>query len=246
MLYVKKLKNIYMFFTLIIVCSFNASGSVTIMGSRIIYPSNSGSVDVKLQNNDPFPYIIQAWFDDGDVNSVPEEKNKAPFIATPPLFRMQANSGQILRIVFNGDTNLPQDRESVFWFNTLQIPPSNIKGADKNNKMLVTLRTRMKVFYRPTTIVVPQNIGERLKVNATKNGIIVDNPHPWYVSISSIELKTPNGGQQLKSDMISPFSQQTFNITDSKLLTSGKTKVIITSINDLGAKSSETYDVTFP
>ncbi|MDI5818937.1 fimbria/pilus periplasmic chaperone, partial [Salmonella enterica subsp. enterica serovar Kentucky] len=36
--------------------------SVTILGSRIIYPSTASSVDVQLKNNDAIPYIVQTWF----------------------------------------------------------------------------------------------------------------------------------------------------------------------------------------
>ncbi|MDQ0432932.1 P pilus assembly chaperone PapD [Pantoea agglomerans] len=40
--------------------SDNVQASVTILGSRIIYPGNALSVDVQLKNNDNIPYVIQA------------------------------------------------------------------------------------------------------------------------------------------------------------------------------------------
>lgn len=60
--------------------------SVTILGSRIIYPSTASSVDVQLKNNDAIPYIVQTWFDDGDMNTSPENSSAMPFIATRRYF----------------------------------------------------------------------------------------------------------------------------------------------------------------
>ncbi|ECK7329236.1 fimbria/pilus periplasmic chaperone, partial [Salmonella enterica subsp. enterica] len=100
--------------------------SVTILGSRIIYPSTASSVDVQLKNNDAIPYIVQTWFDDGDMNTSPENSSAMPFIATPPVFRIQPKAGQVVRVIYNNTKKLPQDRESVFWFNVLQVPPTNI------------------------------------------------------------------------------------------------------------------------
>jgi chaperone protein EcpD len=41
---------------------------------------------------------------------------------------------------------VPQDRESVFWLNVLEIPP---KPVGKANHIQLTVRSRLKLFYRP-------------------------------------------------------------------------------------------------
>lgn len=79
--------------------------SVTILGSRIIYPSTASSVDVQLKNNDAIPYIVQTWFDDGDMNTSPENSSAMPFIATPPVFRIQPKAGQVVRVIYNNTKN---------------------------------------------------------------------------------------------------------------------------------------------
>ena len=56
-----------------------------------------------------------------DVHSTPESVD-APFLITPPLFRMDAQKEQSLRIVYTHD-QLPADRESLFWLNVLEVPP---------------------------------------------------------------------------------------------------------------------------
>lgn len=75
----------------------------------------------------------------------PENASGIPFISTPPVFRIQPQAGQVVRVVYSQRKALPPDRESVFWFNALQVPPANI-GGRQQNKVLVMLRTRIKLF----------------------------------------------------------------------------------------------------
>lgn len=122
------------------------------------------SIDRRLsrctaKNNDDFPYIVQTWFDNGDLHIGPENASGIPFISTPPVFRIQPKSGQIVRVVYSQRKALPHDRESVFWFNALQVPPANI-GGRQQNKVLVMLRTRIKLFYRPEGIGSPGNLAK--------------------------------------------------------------------------------------
>lgn len=44
---------------------------------------------------------------------------------------------------------LPQDRESVYYFNLREIPPK----SDKPNTLQLALQTRIKLFYRPKAII---------------------------------------------------------------------------------------------
>ncbi len=221
--------------------------SVTIIGSRIIYPSTAPSVDVQLKNNDAFPYIVQTWFDDGDIDLKPENASTIPFISTPPVFRILPKSGQIVRIVYGANKSLPQDRESLFWFNALQVPPANI-GGEKQNKVLVMLRTRIKLFYRPEQIGSPDNLVKKLHVTMFRDtkkgiGITVDNPNPWFASMSNLSVTLNGTTHQLDIEMISPFSHHTFWLPHKLNLKSLRGTVTVTLINDQGARISEHYHV---
>lgn len=57
---------------LLVMASFSASAIVTMTGTRIIYRSDARSVDVQLANRGNVPYIVQTWFDEGDMNDGPE------------------------------------------------------------------------------------------------------------------------------------------------------------------------------
>ncbi|EAM0984071.1 fimbrial chaperone [Salmonella enterica] len=222
--------------------------SVTILGSRIIYPSTASSVDVQLKNNDAIPYIVQTWFDDGDMNTSPENSSAMPFIATPPVFRIQPKAGQVVRVIYNNTKKLPQDRESVFWFNVLQVPPTNIGSDSGQNKMLVMLRSRIKLFYRPDGLGKPDNLAKKLQIKTVndgsgKSGIVIVNSQPWFASLSNLNVKANGASYNLDADMIAPFSSQTWWLPGKRSLKSFSGTVTVTLVNDLGARVSESYDV---
>jgi len=126
--------------------SAGTMASVIIPATRIIYPGDHNEKSIQLTNQDDAPSVMQIWVDSGDPESTPETAN-ALFIVTPPIFRIEPKSGHTVRLVLT-DNHLPHDRESVFYLNTLQIQAISSDHADQN-QMLVMLRNRLKLFYRP-------------------------------------------------------------------------------------------------
>lgn len=113
----------YLFATLVMFMGISfANASVVMGGSRIIYSAGEKEHTVQLTNNDNFPNAVQVWLDSGDAKSTPDT-GKAPFLVTPPFFRMEANAGQTLRLKYTG-SGLPTNKESIFYLNFLQVPPS--------------------------------------------------------------------------------------------------------------------------
>lgn len=230
-----------------------SNASVTMTGNRIIYPSNLNSVDVKLSNKDALPYVIQCWFDSGDEQSTPQT-GKAPFLVTPPMFKINPQTGQVARVMFTGDRkSLPQDRESVFYFNFLQIPPAQSEAeAKKNNQLLILLKSRVKIFYRPVQLARPQDHVKKIDVSIRKREnvsgyeVTLNNNNPWYASVADVVLvqndhKTNAG----ISNMIAPFGQQKWNFTKENLNINQPIKVILSMVNDQGAIVSHEYSVQF-
>lgn len=58
-----------------------------------------------------------------------------------------------LRIMFLGKTNLPTDRETLYWMNVKAIPPTDEKNTQKNTLQLA-LQNKIKLFYRPENLPV--------------------------------------------------------------------------------------------
>jgi len=209
-------------------------------GSRVIYPSDAKSVDVQLRNNDEFPYVIQAWFDSGDKQSTPTT-GKAPFVVTPPTFKIAAKDGQVLRIFFTGENTLPQDRESIFYFNFLQVPPGNISG-DKGNQMMVLLKNRMKLFYRPASLKSnTKKIFDYLTFsNVSSSSIRINNTSPYYISLSKVAVK--NTISKEIAPMIEPFASVDVALTEGKAVGSAQ-GIEIGLINDYGAMVTHEYPI---
>ena len=109
-----------------------AYAGVSIDGTRIIFPAHSKSVNVQLRNIYDTPALVQAWIDNGDPKKTPQAE-EVPFVLNPPLVRIEPNKGQIIRIIPLDTSKLAKDRESIYWFNILDIPPSDPNLADKNH-----------------------------------------------------------------------------------------------------------------
>ncbi|WP_250666117.1 fimbria/pilus periplasmic chaperone, partial [Escherichia coli] len=111
---------------------------------------------------------------------------KAPFTVIPPVSRLEPAQEKVLRIIHTKGVSLPDDRESVFWLNIKNIPPSASNKAA--NSLEIAVKTRIKLFWRPKALenVSMKNPWQH-KVTLTRNGqdFTVNNPTPYYVIISN-------------------------------------------------------------
>lgn len=126
----------------VIASTFCHAAGIQIGRTRIIYDAAKKEVALPLQNNDKeLPWLIQSWTDTGDG------KTHGPFIVTPPLFRLDPQKEQSLRITWNG-TTLAGDKESLFYMNVRTVPATATDEGDKNVLRLI-YKTRLKLFWRP-------------------------------------------------------------------------------------------------
>lgn len=129
--------------------SASAIADIVISGTRVIYKSNEKSVNVRLENKGNNPLLVQSWLDTGDDSAEPGSIT-VPFTATPPVSRIDAKRGQTIKLMYTASSPLPKDRESVFWFNVLEVPPKPDADKVANQSLLqLAFRTRIKLFYRP-------------------------------------------------------------------------------------------------
>lgn len=178
--------------------------SVVMTGSRIVYPLASREVSIQLTNRDAFPGVVQVWLDDGDTQSTPQTA-RAPFVTTPPVFRLAAHAGQTVRLRYVGN-NAPQDRESLWWFNFIQIPPVS-KGAQGENQLLVLLRTRVKVFLRPKGLTgSPLEMAATSRVWLRDGNIFLRNNSGYYLALSSLYIRSSGKKQRIQSQTVAPWS----------------------------------------
>ncbi|MFW1852598.1 molecular chaperone [Acinetobacter guillouiae] len=217
-----------------------AHAGVSIDGTRIIFPSKSKSVNVQLRNAYDTPALVQAWIDTGDSEKIPKA-DEVPFVLNPPLTRVEAKKGQIIRIIPLDTSKLPQDRESIFWFNMMDIPPEDPSLKDKNY-LSFTVRTRLKLFYRPSLVMTPfaAQQGLQFKYDPATQTVQMNNPTPYYLTV----VQVASGKNQAFSSaenaiMLAPFTST--NLKNFKHDASSK-KIAYEVLNDLG--TVQTYETT--
>lgn len=216
-----------------------ARATVVIAGTRVILSAAQGEVTLRLSNQGAQPALVEAWVDTGNPQSTPESST-APFLITPPIFRIDAGKDQSLRILFTGAAGaLPADRESLFWLNVLEVPPKPTGAAAGQNVIQFAIRSRLKLFYRPDGL--PGNAmtaPDRLTFKAARGGanaaLTVHNPTPYYVTISRLSLgaEPPIEGAE---GMVAPRSNLTLDLKGSPRAPAAGTLVTYTTINDYGA-----------
>jgi len=207
-----------------------ASADIVISGTRVVYPQSSKDVTVKMENRGNKPLLVQSWLDDGRDTVNPQEL-KLPFIVTPPVSRVDPSKGQTVRITWTGQP-LAQDRESLFWFNVLEVPPK-AKDADAQNVLQLAFRTRIKMFFRPDGLQGdPAVAAGNLKWSQQGTSLIANNSSPYYISMASATI-TMNGKKiEVDSHTIPPLSNETVQVKNTPNVSGGK--IEYTAINDFG------------
>lgn len=216
--------------------SASSHADIIISGTRIIYNSDKKDVSIRLENKGTRPLLVQNWIDLGDDNADPGSI-KAPFVSTPPVSRIEPKRGQSVKIMFTGAT-LPTDRESVFWFNVLEVPPKADTSKEENKNLLqLAFRTRIKLLWRPTTLTgVPAEAPKQLKWQmGSEQGhavVRVENPTPYYVSFNDAAVTTGGKRYIVDATMVAPFDKATFTVKGAQNISSGQLEYH--AINDFG------------
>ncbi|MGK7427404.1 fimbrial chaperone [Salmonella enterica] len=214
-----------------------SQADIIISGTRIIYDANKKDVSVRLENKGKSPLLVQNWIDLGNDNAEPGSI-RAPFAATPPVSRIEPKRGQSIKIMYTATESLPKDRENVFWFNVLEVPPkANTNQEENKNLLQLAFRTRIKLFYRPTGLPgAPAEAAKQLKWQvASEQGHAVlraDNPTPYYVSFNSATYTSGGKRYDVDATMVAPFGKAAFTVKGLQNASAGKLE--FQSINDYG------------
>jgi P pilus assembly chaperone PapD len=216
--------------------------SIVLDGTRVIYPGGDREVSIRLTNNGAQPVVAQAWLDDGDAQGNPS-RIKAPFILMPPLARIDAGKSQTLRLIYAGDP-LPQDRESVYYLNVLEIPPKPASRERGENVVQVALRSRVKVFYRPSELGTDSGrahtqLNWKLLHEGLHWTLEGSNPTPYHVSLTEVTID--DVPDSLGSGMLAPGETLRFPLAGTP---AHAAQVNYTAIDDYGATRRQTRGIT--
>jgi P pilus assembly chaperone PapD len=215
-----------------VLLSATSQAGVMLGGTRIVFDGNKRDASISVGNTTAQPYAVQTW-----INTEADDNSTAtPFVATPPLFRLDPRKEQMVRIQ-KVPGALPEDRESVFYFNAQEIP---VAGKAGENTLKIAMRTRIKLFYRPAGLkgnpldALPQ-LRWSLAQEQGKSVLVVDNPSAFHVSF--IGVKVIAGAQTVEVEepkMVAPMSSQRYALPGFN----GRAgDVMFSAINDYGGYS---------
>lgn len=215
-------------FTLTVSVLSVAQAAVTLDRTRIIFDGNQPSINITIRNDNPeLPYLAQSWLE----NASEQKLETGPIIATPPIQRMEPKSTSLVRLSTVPDVaKLPQDRESLFYYNLREIPPKSSEAG----VLQIALQSRVKLFYRPEAIVADskKEWTRQITLAPTANGYQLNNPTGFYLTIIGIGNSQKQSEQSdFEAIMVPPKS--THNLKSAKFNTP-----YLTYINDYGGKPS--------
>lgn len=216
-----------------------AHASVVITGTRVIYPAAEMEVTVKLNNDGTVPALVQSWIDDGD-SSTDAQKKSMPFTLMPPVFRLDPAKGQTLRMMYTQEP-LPQDRESVYYLNVLEIPPRP-QVDDGRNVLQMAFRSRIKIFFRPKGLEgdandAPARVTWSVVQGAEYKGVALEanNPTPFHVNVTKTSIEVGGKIYESAPGMVEPFAKRIFALEGLTAQPSAPLRVQYETVNDYGA-----------
>jgi len=219
-----------------LMCAQQATAAIALDRTRIVFSGGEKSTSMSISNeNKQLPYLAQGWIEDADGKKI-----SSPLTVLPPVQRLEPGTKSQIKVQGLPATQmLAQDRETLFYFNLREIPPK----SDKPNPLQLALQTRIKQFYRPKAITVPNPESikpwqEKLTLIQQGNGYQVDNPTPYYITlVDASSKKNGTTAAGFEPMMVAPKSSAPLKASASSL---GNTPVL-TYVNDYGGRPQMTF-----
>lgn len=188
-------------------------GGVSFTRNRMVYAEGERAISLAVVNHGSMPYLIQAG-----VSAQPGKNERAPFIVTPPLFRLDGNARNMMRIVGSGE-GLPKDRESVFYFYASAIPgqasapEDNAEGKEGavGARLSIAMKTILKLFWRPKGLPVTIDQAHGMMHFVRRgNDVVIRNPTPYYQSFAQLSFDGVAQDLNQQVSMVAPMSELVF------------------------------------
>lgn len=214
----------------LILISQQGHAAIALDRTRVILNGSQGSTTLSINNqNKTLPYLAQAW-----IENAQGVKVESPLTSLPPLQRVEPGAKGQIKVQATGNlAALPQDRESLFYFNVREIPPK----SDKPNTLQLALQTRIKMFYRPQAIEMHRGeeneAQKKITLSRQGDGYQLNNPTPYYVTI--VTAATSQKGAEIasfKPVMVEPKGSISLGISASTL----GNQPVLAFINDFGGR----------
>lgn len=205
-----------LFSTLLLTYTSLSCASIQIMSTRVILNAAEKEQSFIIRNVGESPSLVQLWLADKNSSEMKIQED-LPLFITPPVGRINAAKRKVFRVfpTEQAENILPQDRESMFWINALDVPEKEA-NSKAGNKLNLAFRTRIKLFYRPVNIkgTLIKSAEEVIwKKRQTEKGceVTATNNSPFHITLVNMKVKRGETTVAiLPGEMLSPFSSQTF------------------------------------
>lgn len=213
--------------------------SIQILATRVILNAAEKEQSFVIRNVGESPSLVQLWLSGKDNNEM-KIQDDLPLFITPPVGRINVSKRKVFRIFSTekASSTLPQDRESMFWINALDVPEIDTKNKEKN-KLNMAFRTRIKLFYRPvnmegTLISAAEQLTWKKRRSGKGYEFVATNNSPFHITLVNIKLKQGDNIIAMHSgEMISPYASQV--VTFKGMETANVNALEYDYISDLGA-----------
>ncbi|MGL4723220.1 MAG: fimbria/pilus periplasmic chaperone [Scandinavium sp.] len=182
----------------------SASAGVVVGGTRVVYDGTKKESSIQINNPDKTAWLIQSW-----VENSQGVADKSAFFVTPPLFRLDGNQNNTLRIML-ATPALAKNKESLYWLNIKSIPA--VEQNTAGNSLQLAVKTRIKLIYRPAELKgqVPEQLADKLTWQRIGNRLTVTNPTPYYMNFYAISV----GGKAVQDvTWVAPGATATFALS---------------------------------
>jgi len=233
-----------------LVSALSAQAGVQVRGTRIIYDEAQGETTAHVRYLGQGSRLLQMWMVDGVTG-----EHQTHFIVTPVVTRVEPDGEQVVRILRTRE-GLPRDRESLFYFNVLEVPPEPTGLIVEQQPFLqIAMQEQFKFFYRPRGLRVPPDKAiELLRFSAAPPApdgrlqVRVRNPSPYHVTFAEVKLHPPGSTgapvMELAADvtpgerMVPPMGELLLRLDGAATHLPAGAEVEYSIINDKGGRPS--------
>lgn len=170
------------------------SFSVKTGATRLIYFTDSNGASLTVINPQSYPMLVQSEV------FAEDRKTPAPFIVTPPLFRLDGHQQSRIKVIATRNHNEGRT-ESLSWLCLTGIPPEpdaewtdeadKKKQAGQRATLLTQLRIKscLKLLTRPSSLKgSPDDFASSLTWEKRGKTLTVTNPTPFFMNLRSVQL----------------------------------------------------------
>lgn len=218
-----------------VLVSVSSQAAISLDRTRVIFDGSQKSVSLSISNqNKQLPYLAQSWLEDEQGNKV-----SSPLTILPPVQRLDPGKPSQVKVqALPAVKQLPQDRETLYYFNLREIPPK----SSKPNMLQIALQTRIKLFYRPAAIALDNTAPppqEKLTLSKQGDSYTVNNPTAYYVTIVDAASKQGvEGVKGFEPVMVSPQGSAPLKVNTGNV----GTAPVLTYVNDYGGRPQLSFN----